>query len=147
MKTFYVAVDGEPVSKGRARGAVRTKKDGNPYVHMYVDEKTADAERTIWAEFKNAYPGEDPLDEPFILTVSFFEGARSREKQQDVDNLSKTVLDALNGHAWVDDRDCVTLLATVVRDAGWPHTEISIRTLSPSEETTGRRQLPLEAAS
>ena len=146
MRTSFLSIDGEPVAKDRPRATVRTRKDGSSYPHVYTPDRTSEAERIIWAHFKDRYPGMEPIAEPFALTLRFFEGPRQAEKQQDLDNLQKLVLDALNGHAWVDDRLCEVLTAVVVRGAALPHTEIDIRTLSPSEIATNSRQLPLEAA-
>lgn len=116
MTEFRFSIEGEPVAKKRPRFTVRNKRNGGQYVQTYTDPVTAAGELAVLRTFQSAYPGHEPLTGPISVLMGFYEGPRQAEKQQDLDNLIKLVLDALNGVAWVDDRQIVYLTAHVVRD-------------------------------
>lgn len=116
MTEFSFSVEGEPVAKRRPRFTVRTKRNGGQYVHTYTDEITAAGELAVLRTFQSAYPGHVALAGRISVMLAFYEGPRQVEKRQDLDNLIKLVLDALNGVAWVDDRQIVYLTAHVERD-------------------------------
>lgn len=90
-------IEGEPVSKARARFTNRGSKS-----RAYTPEKVRTAEaRVAWAFKAAAKPGYQPLDgDRFGVFAIFFNGTRQR---RDVDNMLKLILDGLNGVAWVDD--------------------------------------------
>lgn len=125
---WNIRIEGEPVSKGRPRAKINCKRDGSLYCQMTTPNKTAGAEQTIWATFKNKYPGQGPAPAGSRIDVwaRFCEGLRQREKWQDVDNMLKLVMDALNGVAWEDDRDVVSVTGEVFRGSDVPHTWVVI---------------------
>lgn len=92
-------VDGEPVSKARARF---TRKG-----HAYTPEKTKTAEqRMAWA-FRQAAKGHKPDDaSTYGVMGIFFSGTNQR---RDVDNMLKLICDGLNGVAWGDDSQVVEI--------------------------------------
>lgn len=69
-----------------------------------------------------------PLSEPKTKRLDRAPHAKDRG---DIDNFSKTVLDALNGVAWVDDCQVYSLSATkwVAAFEEQPHTSITIESL------------------
>jgi Holliday junction resolvase RusA-like endonuclease len=98
-----LTVPGNPVSKGRPRCGHRG---------VYTPEKTLLAEdvvRTLWWE---KY-GSEPWTTPVRVFLTFLEGPGQRA--QDIDNLAKLVLDALNGLAWEDDKQVMALHAELFR--------------------------------
>lgn len=120
MTTF--TVPGPPVPWARARRA------GNRY---FVDAKTAEykaaVERAAWAA------GVKFIDKPGVMQVSLhFRLPRPKRgkyrhpiDRRDVDNLAKSVLDALNGIAWMDDGQvCILTVRKSYDDE--PGTEITI---------------------
>ena len=88
-KTF--GVEGEPVPKGRPR---LSKGKG------YTPARTKAAEKAIWAAAVQAKV-KPVKNRPVHVRCNFF---MKNPDKCDVDNLLKTVLDALNGQAWEDDR-------------------------------------------
>lgn len=97
-------VDGEPVSKSRARFTKRGSK-----TFAYTPEKTkAGEERVAWT-YRSAVKG-SPTDPEIAYRVEahFFNGTRQR---RDVDNMVKLILDGLNGVAWIDDNQVTQIEA------------------------------------
>lgn len=91
-------VEGEPASKSRARFVRRGSK-----VHAFTPEKTKAAEEVMKAAFLASKPKCELMhgDEPtFGVVAVFFCATRQR---RDVDNMTKLILDGLNGVAWDDD--------------------------------------------
>lgn len=116
--TFTVA--GEPASKERPR-TVRAAT-GRPTT--YTPRRTLQAEAAVAAAWLQA--GGRTQRDPhatYTVTVAFHNGTRRR---RDVDNMLKLVLDALNGHAWLDDAQVTAVHATKVHDPGCPHTTVTI---------------------
>jgi Holliday junction resolvase RusA-like endonuclease len=89
-------VEGEPVSKARARFTKQGYK-----TQAYTPQKTLQAEQVIGWKFRAAARGHrlDP-DAAYGVMGLFFCGTRQR---RDVDNMLKLILDSLNGIAWPDD--------------------------------------------
>jgi crossover junction endodeoxyribonuclease RusA len=85
-------IPGRPTPKGRPRfGNGRT----------YTPKTTRDAETRVVDLFELAAPMWEPTIEDVRLTVdAYFKGKRTA----DLDNIAKLVSDALNGYAFVDDR-------------------------------------------
>ena len=125
MKLSFT-LEGEPVGKARPRGTVRYTKAGKPYVHMYSDPEMVVAEQAVALAFKSAHPGHDPITTRLIIKMDFCEGQRTPQTEQDLDNLVKLVLDALNGVAWKDDRQVKRINANVVRGSILPATYVTI---------------------
>lgn len=122
MKTVNFVIAGIPVAKGRPRFRVF-----RGFVQSYTPAKTKLAEKAIKEEFQKSYPDFDkPFNGPIRLTVRFFMPVpesiskkkksllygKSHTKKPDLDNLVKTVCDALNGVVWNDDSQIVELYET-----------------------------------
>lgn len=112
-KAFEIYVPGEPIAKARPR----ITRIGT----TYTPPKTVQHERKIKEEWFNSY-GRDfiPSDKAIAITVRFFlkkperlpkEFPETPQKRPDIDNLVKTVLDALNGVAYQDDKQIVKINA------------------------------------
>lgn len=121
MYSIVFSVEGEPVAKARPR-MTRTG-------HVYTPKKTADAEERIRNAFlKKIKKADIPKDAKVELMIDFFftppksAGLKKceemyftgRDKKPDIDNLCKTVMDALNGIAFKDDSQIVKLRANKV---------------------------------
>lgn len=91
-KAVRFVVPGEPMSKARAR----VTKGGT----AYTPKATVIAERNVLAAYQ-ALETETFFTGNVGVEFRFFAGTRIR---RDVDNLVKLVLDAINGHAFEDDR-------------------------------------------
>lgn len=129
MREFTFSVEGEPVTKGRPRcSCTKTGK-----VHVYTDDKTAQAELDVGWAFKAAYPGHEPLDCPLSVLMMFCtDKDRTDRTSADIDNYAKLVMDALNGIAWVDDRQILHLTLHISPTLGsGPYTNVQIRTMEP----------------
>lgn len=107
-------IDGEPVSKSRARFTKRGSK-----AHAYTPQRVKEAEERVgWAFKAAAPPGYRPGAElTYGVVALFFNGTRQR---RDVDNMVKLVLDSLNGVAWEDDNQVVEISA---RKGNWDRAE------------------------
>jgi Holliday junction resolvase RusA-like endonuclease len=108
-------VNGEPRGKGRPRFT----RDG----HVYTDAKTREYEEEIREAFAEA--GGVMTDKAVMVSIVVHHGVPARWSKKvkraaldnkiapirkpDVDNIGKIVLDALNGVAWKDDRQVVSL--------------------------------------
>lgn len=107
-------VKGTPVAKGRPR----LGKNGT-----YTPQKTKDYEELVKLSFLKQYPKFDPfMGELSVKVDAIFEVPKSYSKKKrvvllhtgythrpDVDNLTKSVLDALNGLAYKDDAQVCSL--------------------------------------
>ena len=117
MEEARFTVFGEPVPKARPRVV-----NG----HAYTPEKTKNHEMAIALVYKSIYHG-DKFDtgKPLKVKTDFFrsipKSARKKDREAmingeirpnvkpDIDNLAKTVLDALLGVAYVDDNQVAEL--------------------------------------
>lgn len=107
-------IDGEPVAKGRPRFTTTGR--------TYTPKRTADYEKRV----RQAYSGEMfPEDIPLSVHINAYMGIpksaskKVREdmrkgfkrplKKPDGDNIAKAICDALNGKAYVDDKQVVRL--------------------------------------
>lgn len=114
---------GEPQPKQRPR-VVRGGKG------TYTPSRTKKAESQIGWLLLQQYPGiVTDQDHDFMVDLTF----RCRRRNTDADNLAKTVLDALNGIVWGDDRQVTELHVLVHRVATMPSTKIEIYTTTPVE--------------
>lgn len=115
----HLTLDGEPVSKSRAR--FTNYRSPN---RVYTPEKTRTAENRVAAAFRATVPGWRPsADHGFgVLAVFFAESFQRR----DVDNMLKLILDACNGVVWVDDAQVVEVSGRVVKGVDDPRTEIAV---------------------
>jgi len=112
-------IPGEPVAKGRPR----MTRQGR----AYTPKKTVNYETLIQECFAIAYPGHQPITGPLGLKIDAhftIPASWSQKKQKaaqnyqimptkrpDVDNVIKCVADGLNGIAWRDDSQIVSVLA------------------------------------
>lgn len=118
--TFEVTVDGHPVAWQRAGRS----KSGHTFTPRRVREHQA-----ILREMVGYLWARQPLDVPLRLTLYF---RMHGQRTADIDNLAKTVLDALNGVLYVDDRQVQQLFAT--RTLGHAANEAGTRILATWEE-------------
>lgn len=119
--------------KVRGKGRPRFTRGG----HAYTPKGTRDYERSIREAFENA-PGRPP--EPFsgpiaVSIMTYRQLPKSTPKsvcsepdthKPDADNVAKIVLDALNGVAWEDDAQVVSLTVSKLRRTRSPE-RLSVR--------------------
>ena len=114
-----LVVPGEPCGKGRPKFCKVGK-----FARAYTPAKTVNHEATIKQLFAVRYPDFTPLDGPLSMSVFAYmsipasASAKARvamlaqrvwpTKKPDADNILKLVADALNGLAYVDDKNIVT---------------------------------------
>ena len=113
--TVEFVVDGEPVAKGRPRFTMSGK--------AYTPKRTKDYEKKV----RDAYKGEMfPSDiglqvriEAYLAIPKSISKKKAEEmrkgclrplKAPDTDNIAKSICDALNGTAWMDDKQVVRLV-------------------------------------
>lgn len=98
-------VPGEPVSKSRARFTKRGSKS-----HAYTPQKTLEGEMRVGLAFRQATTGlplaPTETEVAYRVEAEFYNGTRQR---RDVDNMTKLILDGLNGVAWVDDNQVLEI--------------------------------------
>lgn len=138
-KVFRIEFLGNPVPKGRPRFAGSNRFGG---LNTYTPEKTATAECELAVKAQAVF--KQPLTAPVSVHARYYcpipksaskaDAALMRLKvirpitTPDSDNLIKLTLDALNGIAWVDDGQVVSLSARKFY-ADVPMTKITIFTL------------------
>lgn len=115
-------VEGDPVPKGRAR-VVFDERGGK--FRGVTPARTREYETRVGWALRSAYVGA-PLTGPLVLTLRVFERPRLPQHEADLDNYVKAVGDALNGLAWVDDRQVVRLDAEIERGAEAPRIVVSV---------------------
>ena len=121
--TIHFTVDGAAVPKQRPRISGR---------RAYTPKRTKDYEERVLNEFRSSYSGFYPAfgkDVPVRICISVIQEipkswpkkkraqAESGEivplsRNGDVDNIAKSILDALNGFAYEDDCQVTTLMIT-----------------------------------
>ncbi len=110
--SYSFTVPGLPVPKARPR-VLGTR--------TYTPARTKAHERLVWVCACRA--GVRPVAlGPVAMTLTFW---LPRPDSCDLDNMAKTVLDALNGTAYADDRQVVEL-HLVKRRSDDPHTDVVI---------------------
>ena len=105
-------VPGQPVPKARARVTKRG--------HAFTPPKTKAYSDLVGALCKAAAWQTGPLNGPVALSVNFIVKAPIRlpkdrslpTTKPDIDNLIKAVMDGMNGIAWHDDAQVVSISAT-----------------------------------
>ncbi len=116
MRKFEVL--GAPVGKARPR----VTKWGT-----YTPKKTVNYENLVKFSYLQKYGGRDPLEGYLRLTIRFYmpivkstskknralmlEGKILPDKMPDIDNMVKSIADALNGIAYEDDKQVIELHA------------------------------------
>jgi len=113
-----ITVPGRPVPKARPRLGVRGRK-----AYVYTPPETKEYENLVGWVARCA--GCKPLNGPLAVELHLFIRGRSG----DVDNYCKSILDGLNGIAYVDDDQVVELLVRKhrVKAAAEERVEIEIR--------------------
>lgn len=108
MTSRLISVPGKPKGKGRPRMA----RGG----WVYTPGATRRYEKLLRQAYSNKYGNAQPLSGPLkvIILASFGKPARSKRPypaRPDLDNIIKIAMDALNGLAWVDDSQVVSIQA------------------------------------
>lgn len=118
MFQVIYSVEGDPVGKQRPRFARG---------RTYTPKKTVDFELAIKSKAKSAMGSSSVLETPVAVYIyanykvpdSYSKKRRSdclagieRPKVNDIDNVCKCVLDAMNGVVYLDDKQVVSLHAT-----------------------------------
>ncbi|WP_232101069.1 RusA family crossover junction endodeoxyribonuclease [Gimesia fumaroli] len=141
MESVKFSVPGAPVAQPRQK----FKRMGG-FISNYTPEKhpVTDYKKAIRLSALEAYQGK-PDGGPIALEVVFVFPRQSNKRwktkpmprylhvqRNDVDNLLKAVMDALNEKIWVDDKQVCKVTATKWRAAGdeEPHTEITIKPIN-----------------
>lgn len=120
IKIATFTVDGNPKPKERPR-LFRNR--------IITTEATRAAEARVASSFRGnlgiRHTIESPVTGPLKVRLRFF---RDNMRRVDLDNLAKIPLDALNGLAWGDDSQIVSLIASKHLDRDNPRTEIELWT-------------------
>jgi len=122
-------VPGPPVPKGRPR--VFYDKAHQRF-RAATPGKTAEAEQRIAQHFWFNYRRRELLTGRLRMTLRFY---IDNFRRVDADNLEKTVKDALNGKAYVDDSQIDETNVRVVRGVPNPRTEVEIWRLGEDART------------
>ena len=120
MATLGFTVIGEP----RAKGRHRTTKSG----FTYTPKETIQYENLVKVSFYERYPNHIPTDKPITVLINAYykmpksfsnkqkelvmSGKLKPLKKPDVDNIAKSILDSLNGIAFIDDKQVISALIT-----------------------------------
>lgn len=111
----YFEIMGEPVGKGRPKFSSR-----GGFARAYTPKKTIDYEKKV----KESYTGEKFEGALRVEITAFFPVPKSTSKKNrakmlsdeikctkkpDIDNIAKIILDALNGVAYEDDKQVISL--------------------------------------
>ena len=134
---LHFEIEITPVAKGRPRYARR----GN-FVQTYTPTKTREYEDVIRENSKLAMGMSDPLETPLNVYLCFgmpipsstpkkalegyLDGSVKHIKKPDLDNLTKAVLDAMNGVVYLDDNQICRLTIEKNYDTV-PKISISVR--------------------
>lgn len=112
-------VPGEPVPKARARIVRRGE-----FTTAFTPQRTRDAEDEIGWAWRDANRGVAAMVGRVGLRCTFY--TAKKEPTSDLDNLVKTVKDALNELAYVDDRQVDELQVKRILEADDPRTVIDL---------------------
>lgn len=136
VQKIVLNIPGKPLGKARPRVTRRGI--------TYTPKPTVEREKLVRACCEEKYKDEPPLDGPLSVTITAVypvpvsaSAAKKREMhggavlpliRPDVDNVAKLILDALNGRAYADDSQVVSLTASkrYAKDGEEAHTEVSI---------------------
>lgn len=114
----YLCIPGQPQGKARARTVMQGGK-----AHSYTPAKTAAYEALVAGTYKTTFPGAEAATGAVEVAIrAIYEVPKSWPRKRkaealagmipvttkpDCDNILKIVCDALNGIAWVDDKQIV----------------------------------------
>ena len=108
-------IPGQPLPKQRPRFSQG---------HAYTSKATHAAEARVASAFvEHGYPMGPPLTGPVKFVARYY---RKNNVTADLDNCVKLSTDALNGLAWVDDKQIKSIRADMHVDRDNPRTEIEI---------------------
>ena len=110
---FSFCVIGNPIPKGRPRLGYRRR--------VFTPQRTLDYERLVAVEAMTQ--GVRCVSDTLRVEADFY---RSTKHRVDLDNLIKSILDALNGIAYDDDVQIVQLEARKDYDKKHPRAEVRI---------------------
>jgi len=111
-------VPGNPIPKGRPR----TVKRGGQTV-TFTPRRTAEYAEAVALVARRAMAGEPPLEGALSVRVRFY---RRDRRRVDGDNMTKNVLDAMNGIVYLDDSQVVDCRWTKHVDRADPRAEVQI---------------------
>lgn len=125
-KKIDLIIDGEPQGKARPRFVKATG-------HTYTPQKTKDYEKAVAWAYKAA--GGEMFSGAVRLVIGAYfkipkrgvQGLLKPLKKPDADNITKIILDGLNGIAYKDDKQVVSL--TICKYYGEPRVEVSVEEL------------------
>lgn len=142
MGSILLDVPGKPMGKARPRVTRRGI--------TYTPKATAERERLVQTCYHDGYLGSEPLEGPLAVVIDAIypvpKSAPAKERirmtsgeipptvRPDVDNVAKLVLDALNGTAYLDDSQVVSLRVSkrYAKNGEEPHTLVGISSVSKS---------------
>lgn len=139
-KIFDMAIKGDPVAQERPRVFTRGHR-----VIATDPPKSRKGKQAIQLQAQAEYRGE-VLDEPLEVVLRFFmRRGRTVTRAEhtvkpDLDNLMKTVLDAMNGIVWKDDSAIVRVIACKQYTEGDPFTLVEVFSHTPTPKPKYRRQ-------
>lgn len=115
--TFSTAIDPLPQSRPRfGRGG-----------RVYEPARMTAFKAAVRAAASAAMNGTQPISEPVACTLKFYRKFKPTSRRfGDLDNLSKAILDAVNGLAFTDDAQITRLVAEKFTDRENPRVEVSI---------------------
>ncbi|MEY4507983.1 MAG: hypothetical protein RLZZ450_105 [Pseudomonadota bacterium] len=96
-------VPGKPVGKERPRFSIR-RKGKKMFVQTFTPEKTLAYEKKVREACELPEDWRTDTDYTVHIWITFENGVHS-----DIDNVAKSVLDALNKHVWDDDKQVANL--------------------------------------
>ena len=129
MRSLYVEIPGAPVAQPRPRVTSFKDGQGNPRVRVYdppaASKWKAETRYLIQVKFPNYKPMEGPISlrvifymprpkTGWVSTQSRREKHLPHTKKPDLDNLVKSLKDALTGAVWKDDSQVCSLSMTKV---------------------------------
>lgn len=114
---YRLTMPGNPQPKERAQTV--TTRQGKRM--SFTPARTRQAENAIKAAARLRWPKVRPMEGRWTVEMNFYRDSRRRV---DLDNLAKTMQDALNGILWVDDSDIQVLVLSKHIDRASPRTEV-----------------------
>lgn len=117
---------GTPWSKDNERGVrVLTRPGMKPVAIRYASKKAKATETSLtWQAV--AQVGRPLLTGPVAVSAAFLVPEVGTARQPDLLNLPKTLMDAMNGVLWRDDRQIREAHLYLDRDAAEPRTELEV---------------------